>query len=555
MQFELLYKELGEYGCLQRWVVWVCSSTSYWAGLLILTSYFVLVIPNHRCAIPGLENDTYAIQNEYHDAIVNMTIPASKDDEDFPYDQCHYYNIDELGNKTLQECSAWVYDKSVFQTSLAADLNMVCSDTIMKSNAQMVNFLGILIGSFVTGVVSDKIGRKTTMVSSLSLIFIASLAMAWTPNYIVFVVLTFLVGFFNVGHWMPAYVLRMEFVGPSERKFAGYLSSVLFAIGNMSLAGLAYGIRDWHILLIVTASAGVVYFPLWLKRVFPESVRWLNNRGKNEQAKSILRMWGRWNNVQLSENFCEKVMTDDEDDSTQVQGNIWDLFTTKTLAFRTTVIFFIWLFVCCGYYGLAFNAADLGTDLYLNFILLAGVELPAYVICVYLLDRVGRKPIMVGSMIIGGAALVGTTFTLLYLPDQPIYTTILALVGKMGLAGGFATIYVFSAELFPTVVRNAAMGGSSSMARVGGMIAPYIADLDRLVGGSFGKALPQVVFAVLTILGGLASIFLPETLNRDLPETIDEARLFGSKQQEKKSTENQVYTNQVISMDPDELKK
>ena len=51
------------------------------------------------------------------------------------------------------------------------------------------------------------------------------------------------------------------------------------------------------------------------------------------------------------------------------------------------------------------------------------------------------------------------------------------MVGKLGAAAAFAVIYVFSAELYPTIVRNAGMGASSCCARIGGMVAPYIADL------------------------------------------------------------------------------
>ena len=56
-------------------------------------------------------------------------------------------------------------------------------------------------------------------------------------------------------------------------------------------------------------------------------------------------------------------------------------------------------------------------------------------------------------------------------------TVILAMLGKIGAAAAFAVIYVWAAELFPTVVRNAGMGASSSCARIGGMASPYIADL------------------------------------------------------------------------------
>ena len=56
-------------------------------------------------------------------------------------------------------------------------------------------------------------------------------------------------------------------------------------------------------------------------------------------------------------------------------------------------------------------------------------------------------------------------------------TTTLALVGKLGIAGGFATIWVYSSELFPTVARNRGMGVSSFCARIGSVICPYVASL------------------------------------------------------------------------------
>ena len=51
----------------------------------------------------------------------------------------------------------------------------------------------------------------------------------------------------------------------------------------------------------------------------------------------------------------------------------------------------------------------------------------------------------------------------------------LAVLGKMGMTGGFETLYVLSSELYPTVVRNVGMGTSSAFARAGSMLAPYIA--------------------------------------------------------------------------------
>ena len=63
------------------------------------------------------------------------------------------------------------------------------------------------------------------------------------------------------------------------------------------------------------------------------------------------------------------------------------------------------------------------------------------------------------------------------------------MVGKLGVAAAFGVIYVFSAELYPTIVRNAGMGASSCCARIGGMVAPYIADLVSLYFAIVGLSL------------------------------------------------------------------
>lgn len=55
-----------------------------------------------------------------------------------------------------------------------------------------------------------------------------------------------------------------------------------------------------------------------------------------------------------------------------------------------------------------------------------------------------------------------------------------AMIGKFGASAGFTIIYIFTTELFPTVVRNAGVGASSCAARIGSIVAPYTVDLVRL---------------------------------------------------------------------------
>ena len=57
---------------------------------------------------------------------------------------------------------------------------------------------------------------------------------------------------------------------------------------------------------------------------------------------------------------------------------------------------------------------------------------------------------------------------------------VLSNLGKLGASSAFSIIYLFSAELYPTVARNSLMGASSMVARLGGIVSPYIAQLVRI---------------------------------------------------------------------------
>ncbi|NWX41728.1 S22AD protein, partial [Steatornis caripensis] len=97
--------------------------------------------------------------------------------------------------------------------------------------------------------------------------------------------------------------------------------------------------------------------------------------------------------------------------------------------------------------------------------------------------------------------------------DQPVATTILAIIGKFTASASFSTSYVYSAELFPTVVRQTGLGLCSMSARMAGIMAPLI----RLLGEYHG-AIPMAIFGSAPVLGGLLCILLPETHGADLAD-------------------------------------
>ena len=121
-------------------------------------------------------------------------------------------------------------------------------------------------------------------------------------------------------------------------------------------------------------------------------------------------------------------------------------------------------------------------------------------------------------MLIGGICCIIAA----YIQQGTTLATSIVMVGKFMIAGSFAVIYNYSAELFPTVVRNSAMGLGSMSARLSGALTPLITLLD-----SFDPTIPAVTFGVITILSGTWVLFLPETNNQPMPETIEDGESFG----------------------------
>lgn len=107
--------------------------------------------------------------------------------------------------------------------------------------------------------------------------------------------------------------------------------------------------------------------------------------------------------------------------------------------------------------------------------------------------------------------------------DAVWVTVCLAMIGKFGIAASFAVFYVFVGELLPTVLRSQAMGIASFIAGIGLLTFPYIVHL-----AVYSRVLPLIVMGSLSVAGALTSIFLPETLNIHLPQTIEEGELFGA---------------------------
>ena len=149
--------------------------------------------------------------------------------------------------------------------------------------------------------------------------------------------------------------------------------------------------------------------------------------------------------------------------------NFLDLLRTPRLRCRSFAVFFCWPVVALVYYGVSMNTNFLGGDLYSTFVFGAIMEIPAILLVFTFADMMGRKTLLaLGYTITALCMLSNLAWTVLVGDDEVHWLMGLAqfLVAKGAITGTYATIYMFTPELFPTVIRNQAMGISSMMARV-----------------------------------------------------------------------------------------
>ena len=256
------------------------------------------------------------------------------------------------------------------------------------------------------------------------------------------------------------------------------------------------------------------FIVLLVIRSIPESPRWLASQGRIKEAEHILRKIEKENGSYKNEVIFLKTETIKEDTKTPQYG-ILDLFTHKSVCVVTVVMMISWCVNSMVYYGLALNVKNLGGSLYINFALASVIELPSYLVTQVLLERLGRRRSLFYLLL--GASLSCFLCMLLQLQggQSAAAISMMALGGRFCISASFAVVYVYAAELFPTVVRNAGMGISSLSARVGGIVAPFIVLL-----GDQRTSLPVFVFACTALFAAIAVLRLRETQGKPMPETF-----------------------------------
>ncbi|XP_042296061.1 solute carrier family 22 member 6-B-like isoform X2 [Sceloporus undulatus] len=410
----------------------------------------------------------------------------------------------------------WTYDRSMFRSTIVSEWDLVCDSWTLRQMAQSIYMAGVLIGSLLIGGLSDRFGRKALIIWCYLQMGVAGACTAFAPNFTAYCVLRFLCGMAMSGISLNSVSLCMEWIPTKYRAIIGTINGYCYTTGQFILAGVAYAIPDWRWLQLAVSLPFFVFFLYsWL---FVESARWLASSGKEKRAVKALKKaaWingrkkeGEKLSVEVLKSSMQKELS-----SNKSSHSMADLVRTPGVRKISCGVSFVWFATSFAYYGLAMDLQNFGFNLYLTQLVFGAVDFPAKFISVMTITFVGRRFSQALSLILAGLCILANIFVP---QDLNNLRMAFAVIGKGSLAASFNCAYIFSGELFPTVIRQSGMGLGGTMARVGSMIAPLVK-----MTGEFFSPLPLIIYGTAPIISGTVACFLPETRNVPLPETIEE---------------------------------
>ena len=351
-----------------------------------------------------------------------------------------------------------IFDHSIVTSSIVQDYDFTCDRNYLRQLYGVLYMVGMGIGSYIMGAISDKFGRMKALMLGVLLVSGSGILGAFMPDQHSYGILRFLTGIGGNAFFMVTFVICVEYVGPKYTMLSGLIIEIPFALGELVLGLEAYFIRDWVTLQLVAHIPVLLLFGLWF--LIPESPRWLLATGRLDEAEKIVRKGAKINNKELPEDIFKTDTLENESllpSIPEENPSFLDLFKPKLMFFRSLNMMYQWFSVTMCYYGLTFASVDLLEDPYLNFALSCFIEIPGYLFCIFVMACWGRKPILSFLQVVSGLSCIAAG--LLYgIKSLEILQIILSLIGKFGASACFAIVYVYTAELFPTVIRNTAIG-------------------------------------------------------------------------------------------------
>ncbi|XP_061784504.1 solute carrier family 22 member 13-like [Nerophis lumbriciformis] len=528
--FGEILRNVGEFGTFQKLLICAVSFPNLIIFFTLASVLFIQSDPERHCNTDWiLKADANLTRQEQ----LNLTVPLEQDGS---FSRCRMFapvdwdigTIRERGlNETTVCQNGWVYNSELYTATIVTDFDLVCDRAHLPQLTQSVGMLGVLFGCLLFGPFAESIGRKRAAQIPMVLSLIFTVTSALCPYYELFLLSQFLVGIGSGGFRLNGIIIATEWIGPSKRSWATCIIQICGAIGQVVIAGLIYAVRDWRLAQLITAvPQTVICIYIWF---LPESARWLLDRGRTEEAKKLLSNVAAVNKRTFTDSLLEKVVVNKK----ETKSGFLILFQSSMLRKYFFTMIFIWFSLNIGYFCITFNVGNFGLDVFMTQMFFGLTEMPAQILCMWLLEAVGRRISFISTLLVGGLLCV---LMLVFNQGNAVAVTTLATLGRFTFIWALSICNVYLQELFPTSCRQTAFGLGTILCRVGSLIAPLINML-----AMYHWSIPTVSFSVLILISGGLSFLLPETCGTELPETTEEVERNRNKKKMKKECERNTH--------------
>jgi putative MFS transporter len=380
-------------------------------------------------------------------------------------------------------------------------------------------YLGQLFGALFFGWLAERIGRLKTLAYTISIFAVMSVACVFSWSAASLMAFRFVQGIGTGGEVPVASAYVNEFIGARRRGRFFLLYELLFLVGLVFAALIGYFLvptYGWKTMFWIGVLPVALTVPL--RFFLPESPRWLLSHGRVEDASEVV--------AKLERDLRKRgiplpapALSVDLPSLTQ-RGSWRDLFS-GIYRKRTLMLWTLWF---CSYlinnglatwlptlYRTVFNI-PLQTSL-LYGLIMTSVAVVVSFICAISIDKVGRRPWYIGAFLLAIVPLVTLWITG---ADSATRILVLATCAYAIVQTVTYSLYLYSAELYPTRMRAVGAGLGSAWLRAGSMAGPAVIGF---VFAESGIAMVFGVFAVVALIGGVVCLFFAvETKGRVLEE-------------------------------------
>jgi putative MFS transporter len=381
-----------------------------------------------------------------------------------------------------------------------------------------LGYLGQVFGAVLFGALAERFGRLKILLVTIMLFVGMDIACLFAWGAASMMVFRFMQGIGTGGEVPVASAYINEFISSKGRGRFFLLYEVMFLVGLVGAGLIGSALVPtfgWRAMFVVGITPALVLIPLQF--FMKESPRWLAAKGRYEEADRIVSDLER-SAIASGYRLAEPMPRSGK---TTTTGTDWRELFQGIYRRRTLTIWAMWF---CSYlvangmitwmptlYQQTFNL-PLQTSLFYGLLTtVAGVI--ASLICALLIDKVGRKKWYTAAFFLASVPLAALA---LRGADTPLQVLVLAALAYAIVQTITFSLYLYSAEIYPTRLRAIGTGFGSAWLRLGSSAGPI------LVGGimaSLGLSVVFAAFACVLLVGGIVTALgAIETKGRVLEE-------------------------------------